>query len=117
MSRSRGSKPLRKADLSGCALVVLSGCSSGAPYSDLERWGPSLGDAFLDAGAHAVIQTFWPVEDLQSRRAMSRWAEAWAAGGTPVQALCDIRRARLERGGAAGDPHFWAAYAIERAGF
>lgn len=107
---------IRKADLSGCALVVLSGCATGAPYSDLERWGPSLGDAFLDAGAHAVIQTFWPVEDLSSRRLMTDWTARWKNGTTPARALCETRRAILKRGGAAGHPHFWAAYSIEVGG-
>ena len=82
----------------------------------MARWGPCLGDAFLDAGARAVIETFWPVDDLSSRRLMSDWTARWRNGATPVQALCETRRAILQRGGAAGHPHFWAAYSIEVGG-
>jgi hypothetical protein len=106
---------VRRADLSRCGLVALSGCASGAPFSDTAVWGPGLGDAFLDAGAGAVIQTFWQVKDSRSRELMTEWAVRWAAGSPPVEALCDVRRAALAETGAQL-PFSWAAYAIELGG-
>jgi CHAT domain-containing protein len=106
---------VRRADLSGCALVVLSGCASGAPYSDTAVWGPGLGDAFLDAGAGSVIQTFWQVRDLQSRKLVTEWAHAWATGKSPVEALCAVRRKVYAESGLTL-PFSWAAYAIELGG-
>ncbi|HEX9899956.1 MAG TPA: CHAT domain-containing protein, partial [Candidatus Methylomirabilis sp.] len=104
---------IRAANLGGCALVVLSGCSSGAPYSEVGRWGPGLGNAFLDAGASSVIQTFWSVGDETSRHRMADWTRHWADGAPPLHALCEMRRESRRR----GDPlHIWAAYAIALGG-
>jgi len=104
---------IRNADLSCCSLVVLSGCASGVPYSDVARSGPGLGDAFLDAGAGSVIQTFWHVDDRESGKLMRWWTERWADGETPLRALCEVRRDALHRG---APPQVWAAYGIELAG-
>lgn len=104
---------IRNASLGNCSLVVLSGCASGVPYSDVARSGPGLGDAFLDAGAGSVIQTFWRVDDRDSADLMRAWAERWADGDTPLQALDEVRREALHRG---EPPQVWAAYGIELAG-
>ena len=105
---------IRATDLSGCELVVLSACASGAPYvASGNRIGPSMGDAFLDAGAHAVIQTLWPVEDAEARRFVERFVKTWKPGNDPVAALAAARRA------AQGDgepPWVWGAWSIHLAG-
>lgn len=104
---------IRNASLENCSLVVLSGCASGVPYSDVARSGPGLGDAFLDAGAGSVIQTFWRVDDRDSADLMRAWTRRWADGDTPLRALGAVRREALHRG---EPPQVWAAYGIELAG-
>ena len=106
---------VRRADLSKCGLVVLSGCATGAPFSDTAVWGPGLGDAFLDAGASAVIQTFWQVKDSKSRELMTHWAHEWAAGESPATALCRVRRGAFSESGRRL-PFNWAAYSIKLGG-
>jgi CHAT domain-containing protein len=98
------------ADLSGCELVVLSSCASGAPYVEGHVASPSLGDAFVDAGARAVVGTFWSVRDDAAARVMREFARAYRGrGADAVTALCAARRRLLEEGVS---PHEWAAYAI-----
>jgi len=104
---------IRSADLTRCSLVVLSGCASGVPYSDVARSGPGLGDAFLDAGAGSVIETFWHVDDGESAGLMQRWTARWAGGTSPLRSLGEVRRAAFRRG---APPQVWAAYGIELAG-
>jgi CHAT domain-containing protein len=72
-----------------------------------------MGDAFLDAGAHAVVQTFWPIEDRDARRFVERFVAIWNPGDDPVAALADTRRAAIR----AGEPPWvWAAWSIHVAG-
>jgi len=105
---------IRATDLRGCELVVLSACASGAPYvASGNRLGPSMGDAFLDAGAGAVVQTFWPVADADARRFVERFIATWKPGSDPVAALADARRAALRAG---EPPRVWAAWSIHLAG-
>jgi hypothetical protein len=105
---------IRSTDLRGCELVVLSACASGAPYqASGDRLGPSMGDAFLDAGAHAVIQTFWPIEDRDARRFVERFVATWKPGTDPIAALADTRRAAFRDG---EPPWVWAAWSIHVAG-
>lgn len=104
---------IRAADLSGCGLVVLSGCASGAPYLLSDAVAPSLGDAFLDAGAHAVIHTFWDVGDAAAEKLMRGFADRWAGrGDSPIAAICGARRELLEAG-RVPHPFVWAGYSIK----
>ena len=83
---------IRDADLSGCELVVLSGCATGAAYANAQTSAPSLGDAFLDAGARAVVHTRWRVQDDESYALARAFITGWASGKTPVAALNQAQR-------------------------
>jgi CHAT domain-containing protein len=106
---------IRAAKLQRCRLVVLASCASGAPYVSGRAWAPSLGDAFLDAGAGAVLQTLWRVRDVDAAGIPTRFLAAWVAGTCdPVAALAAARRAAIT--GADGRPRHpfgWAAYVLE----
>lgn len=105
---------IRSADLSRCDIVILSGCSSGMPYLEERNTGPSLGDAFLDSGAGAVIQTFWNVRDDTARQIMISFANLWVEQHyPPVEALCEIRRKALQKSDGMQHPSSWASYSIE----
>ncbi len=118
---------IRAADLGGCGLVVLSGCSSGTPYLRPETEGPSLGDAFLDAGAGAIIQTFWDVTDEDAMRIMTsfirRWRDAPAPGGqrpstaSLIHEFCDARRGECRGPKGIRHPSYWASFSIEVSAF
>jgi CHAT domain-containing protein len=104
---------IRSADLSRCRLVVLSGCASGAPYVTAGRTSPGLGDALIDAGAAAVVDTFWRVRDDAAARLMGGFIRVWAGEGrAPEQALGIARREFLEGPAGVRHPFTWAAYAV-----
>ena len=104
---------IRGADLRRCDLVVLSGCSSGLQYVAAMGAAPSLGDAFLDAGAGAVIYTFWDVRDDDARRIGAAFAVEWkSAKKNEIRALADARRTEIRGPRGVRHPFFWASYAI-----
>jgi len=101
---------VRGADLSKCRLVVLSSCVSGANYVSGRACVPSLAEAFVGAGAKAVISTGWNVEDEDAARVMAAFADEFGRSQhDPVRALNDARR-KLFRDGAS--PKVWASYSI-----
>ena len=105
---------IRAADFSRCHTVILSGCSSGAPYQDARISGPSLGDAFLDSGAGEVVHTFWDVPDSETRRFMTAYMRAWRGPGySSIHALCNVRREAFLSSKHARHPFGWASYSIK----
>jgi CHAT domain-containing protein len=105
---------IRRADLSRCELVVLSGCGSGAPFVDLSTDAASLGESFLDAGAHAVVHTAWAVRDDDASRLMESFVRHWRERGLgPVQALNAAKReAAADSTRNIVDPASWGAFSI-----
>jgi tetratricopeptide (TPR) repeat protein len=104
---------IRAATFPACELVVLSGCSSGAPYVDVAVEAPGLGDAFLDSGARSVIETRWPVRDADAERLMLRFLDGWAgAGRHPIEAFHQARRGIAHDAASAGDPLRWVAFTV-----
>src|SRR4029079_16781096 len=102
---------IRQTNLFGCNLVVLSGCGTGAAYTNEKGSAPSLGDAFLDAGAHAVVHTRWRVEDKESYELAKNFIKSWANGESPITALNNAERDAWRRSG--GEPSStWTSYAI-----
>jgi CHAT domain-containing protein len=99
---------VRNASFRGTRLVVLSGCGSGAPWVGTVM-APGLGDAFLDAGAAAVLQTRWEIEDAFARDLVTEFTRRFAEGQDPVTALNAVKREARHRGMA---PFHWASYSI-----
>jgi CHAT domain-containing protein len=107
---------IRAARFPACELVVLSGCESGAAWTGGPVQGASLGDAFLDAGAAATVQTLWPVRDVGSHHIMRRFIDGWRPGD-PAGSLAAVQRAFAADPAAAAAlgerPFEWAAYAVK----
>jgi CHAT domain-containing protein len=105
---------IRNCDLSRCRVAILSGCSSGAPYVALAGSGPSLGDAFLDSGSGAVIQTFWDVDDNDARNLMTAFVRLWKGTClTEVKTLSEARRRAMMSSDGVRHPSSWASYSIK----
>lgn len=104
---------VRRHDLSRCELVVLSTCASGQPYVAHRRVGPSMADAFLDAGAHSVLRTMRPVSDVEARRFVAAFLHEWRANGHDAVAAAHVTRRRLFTDGAlATSPATWMAWSV-----
>jgi len=99
-------------DLSACRLAVLASCSSGAPYRTAVRPGPSLGDAFLDSGAAAIVRSFWDVGDAEARRFMKVFLSTWREDGSDAAALGRARRQVMATPEGAS-PRVWAAWSVQ----
>src|SRR5262249_4210537 len=100
---------IRGTDFSGCRLAVLSGCGSGRGYVAKTATCPSLGDALIDAGVHAVVQTYCDVRDDAAAVLMAGFLDALQHGRDPVAALAVAQRDAARDG---GDPAAWSAYSI-----
>jgi CHAT domain-containing protein len=108
-----GMADVRGADLSGCELVVLSACGGGAAYVTARSAAPGLGEAFLDAGARAVIRNFWDVRDEDAEQLMAMFLDRWGSGAAdPIGALCDARRTAFHSDGYLASPLVWGSLAI-----
>jgi hypothetical protein len=108
---------IRAADFGRCEIVVLSGCASGAPYVDIRNAAPSLGDAFLDAGARSVVQTFWDVKDEDAGQLMARFIPMWRNPAMDdVRALNEARRFVFRKSGGMENISAWASFYIETRG-
>ena len=101
---------IREANLSNCNLVVLSGCATGTAYTNEKGAAPSLGDAFLDAGARQVIHTRWRVEDQKAYDLSRTFIRDWSRGESPVVAL---NRAQRDAWRSARQPSAtWTSYSV-----
>jgi CHAT domain-containing protein len=99
--------------LGGVRLVVLSACDTWrAPGSDGGGY-LSLADAFLRAGAHGVVASFWRVDD-GATLALMRALHLELARGTPPAAA--LRAAQLQllanNDVALRSPAAWAGFAF-----
>lgn len=91
-------------DLTGVDLVVLSAChSSSRPGIN------SLAQAFLGAGAGAVIGSSWEVTDQSAQGLLTDFYDYLMEQGAPEEAL---RRAQFEAIDAGHSWSEWAAFQI-----
>lgn len=103
--------------LVGCEAVFLSGCATGAPYVDGYTTAPSLGDAFLDAGAAASVQTFWEVRDQHAKTEPDRMLISWRRGEADLIGAVSNELRRAMRGPrGVRHPFAWAAWSVQVAG-
>jgi tetratricopeptide (TPR) repeat protein len=105
------STDIRSLDLSGCRLAVLASCASGVPYRSAFQPGPSLGDAFLDAGAASVITSFWDVGDDETGVFMQHLMKHRGLEDDPVATLSRVRRDAMQ-GRDRVPPRVWAAWSV-----
>ncbi|HRC57552.1 MAG TPA: CHAT domain-containing protein, partial [Kofleriaceae bacterium] len=90
---------VRKAKLTARPVIVLAACRAArvAPYEH-RRW--SLPDAFLEAGARAVIAPTVEIPDDQAVTFFAELRQRLARGEAPATALAAVRTAYVERGAA-----------------
>jgi CHAT domain-containing protein len=69
-----------------------------------------LSRGFLFAGASALVQSLWRVEDGSTARLMARFYRELAAGRTAAQALRQAQLALIDE--PDGAPYFWAPFQV-----
>jgi tetratricopeptide (TPR) repeat protein len=90
-------------------LVALSGCETGRRYSIAgeELLGPA--QAFLAAGARAVVASGWTLGDADSAACMERFFTRFAAGESARAALAGAQR---ELAAERPHPFAWAPFSL-----
>ena len=84
-------------------LVFLSACESAIGPPRFATGMPGLQSAFLRAGAHGVIATLWPIEDVLAREFSADFYRRFTGGETAVQALSETQTAWLASQAGSSD--------------
>jgi CHAT domain-containing protein len=92
------------------ALVTLSACETGRAVVTGGDELVGLSRGFLYAGASALVQSLWRVEDLSTARLMERFYGGLRAGQTAGQALRAAQLRLLDETG--GHPYLWAPFQL-----
>jgi len=94
------------------SIVLLAGCHTGSAASGRGTI-TSLADAFLVAGARAVVGTLWDIDDAASREFSQAFHRALRNGTSPTDAL---RSAQLHMArspiGSNRHPKSWASFQL-----
>lgn len=77
-------------------LVYLSACETAVGPARFASGMPGLQRAFLRAGAHGVIATLWPVDDVYASQFAADFYRRYTQGMPAAQALSETQRAWLE---------------------
>jgi CHAT domain-containing protein len=97
-------------------LVALSACDTALGRAVPGEGYIGLADAFLQAGARAVVASLWSVDDRASALFMRSFYAAWRAGASRAEAMRAARAAL--RAHTAGRQHpyahpgTWAAFVL-----
>jgi CHAT domain-containing protein len=92
-------------------LVTLSACETRVGADRQEAGVVNLEQAFLIAGARAVLASLWNVEDRSTTALMKAFYQHLAKGEDKALALTHAKREILERYGDAS-PYYWAGFVI-----
>jgi len=95
-------------------LVMLSGCSTALGLIVDGEGILGLTGPLLQAGAHSVVATLWPVSDRGSAEFVARFYRFLASGVSATDAL---RRAQLDAIERGAPPREWAAFVLTGDGF
>ena len=88
-------------------VVTLSACDSASGATQPGDEVMALAQAFLSAGARAVVASLWPVEDEAASEFMQRFYRHFAVGASVARSL---RATQLEMDAAGYTPYQWAAF-------
>ena len=96
----------------GADLVVLSACHSYSGRAIRGEGLASLGRAFLQGGARAVVASVWDVDDRTSPSMMRAFYASLAGGAPPDAALRTAQLQMLRAGGPSAATEAWAGFTV-----
>lgn len=94
------------------AVVVLAACETLRPAASAATHAPSLGDAFLAAGASDVVGTLTPIGDRDARLLFRALHRHLAQGMRPAAALRAVQREAIAGNPDRGGRQSWRAIAL-----
>jgi CHAT domain-containing protein len=93
-------------------LVVLSACDT-ALGRDINGEGPiGLSNAFLRAGARAVISTLWQVPDTSTAVLMREFYRELLANSQPASVALHLAQNKVRSYTRWRDPYYWAGFQL-----
>lgn len=92
-------------------LVTLSACQTGIGPTEGEAGVISLEQAFLNAGAKAVVASLWNVEDASTTQLMKAFYRQLAANQDKAAALRSAKRELLNANPSL-PPYYWAGFVL-----
>jgi CHAT domain-containing protein len=93
-------------------LVTLSACDTSLGTDEQEAGVVNLEQAFLIAGARAVVASLWNVEDNSTTALMKAFYTHMAQHEDKALALAHAKRDMLNRYGDDFYPYYWASFVI-----
>ena len=97
-------------NLSRTELVVLSACETGAGHLQNGEGVYGLQRAFLVAGAHNVIFSFFKVDDKITTELMTAFYQNWIGGQTKRAAFAEAQQ--MTRRKHPSNPAYWASFTM-----
>jgi CHAT domain-containing protein len=101
---------IARLDLRRLRLAVLSSCGTVQSRSRRDDTEGGLAEAFLDAGAGAVVSSLWEVDDAATAGIMEALHRALAHGAPGAIALREAQLHALRTGGPAAAPRVWSTF-------
>jgi CHAT domain-containing protein len=93
-------------------LVTLSACDTNLGTDEREAGVVNLEQAFLIAGARAVVASLWNVEDNSTTALMKAFYTHLAEHEDKALALAHAKRDMLDRYGDGFYPYYWAGFVL-----
>ncbi len=113
---------IRRLDLSGAELVVLTACDTAGSSASTEilegnasEGGEALSGlarAFFAAGARAVLATHWPVADKETTALMGRYFRLIKDGDMDFATALRLSQAELRERVSTSHPVFWGPFVL-----
>jgi CHAT domain-containing protein len=100
---------LRRMNLRGTELVVLSACDTGVGRVEAGEGVQSLRSAVRESGAASVLASLWPVPSKATTALMVDFYRRMAEGRSPSAAIAEAKRSLIRAGFG---PEAWAAFVL-----
>jgi CHAT domain-containing protein len=105
------SSAIRRLNLSGMELVVLSACSTAEADLDVARSPNGLVQAFLSAGAREVVASRWDTDSKASLLFMKKFYKSPHNTNDPVLSM-KAARDQVRQHKATEHPYYWAPFEL-----
>ncbi|HTU44803.1 MAG TPA: CHAT domain-containing protein [Bryobacteraceae bacterium] len=103
-------REIQKLSIAGTGLVTLSACDTGVGPVAGEEGISSIVYAFLYAGAHSAVASYWETEDTASANLMRVFYRELDAGSSKADALREAQLQLLRSNSDMREPFYWAAF-------
>lgn len=102
---------MRRLDLKGTELVVLSACDTGLGKYESGEGVFGLRRALIEAGAQSILMSLWEVPDKATEELMINFYRNWTGGMDKREALRSAKM-KLREDSRYDAPYYWGAFVL-----